>query len=95
MKRFIILALICVNLALVTLLAFHASAAPAYAQRRRGQGSYTMISARRDTNTDVLYIVDNKSNLMFGFWADASRRDITLVRLGPRDLTRDFPTTRR
>jgi len=95
MKRLIILALICVNLALVMVLAFHASAEPAYAQRRRGPGDYTMISARRDSNLDVLYIVANKAGLLFGFWADTTRADIELIPLGPRDLTRDFPAMAR
>ena len=95
MKRLIILVLICVNLALIMLLAFHSSAAPAYAQYRRGSGDYTMVSARRNETEDVMYVIDNKSNLMFGFWADTTRRETVLVPLGPRDLTRDFPTARR
>ena len=96
MKRFIIGVLICVNLALVTVLAFHATAKPAQAQRRgRGLGDFTTATARRGANEDVLYIIDNNSGVLFGIWANTTRRETVYVPLGPRDLNRDFPTSGR
>ena len=92
MRKLIIVALICVNLVLVAAVAFHARAEKAYAQRARGGANYTMITSRRDSGEDVVYVVDTNRRIMMGWWADISRpNQFRLVALGPRDLERDFP----
>ncbi|MFW6146020.1 MAG: hypothetical protein ACOC7R_01650 [Planctomycetota bacterium] len=95
MKKLIIMGLVCVNLALTAVLAFHVTARPARAQARRGRGDYTLTSARRDDDEDVLFILDNTSAVLFGIWADTSHRDVEFSYLGPRDLARDFADSRR
>jgi len=95
MKKWIIMVLVCVNLALTAVLAFHVTAEPAQAQVRRGRGDYTLASASRDDDEDVLFVVDNNAGVLFGIWADTSRQNVQFVFLGPRDLTRDFAGARR
>ncbi|NLF31461.1 MAG: hypothetical protein GX591_11325 [Planctomycetes bacterium] len=95
MKKLIIMILICVNLALVAVLAFHATARPAEAQVRQVRGDYTLASARRDDDEDVVFVLDNNSGVLFGIWADTSRQNVEFVILGPRDLARDFAAAQR
>lgn len=90
MKRFIIGALVCLNLALVAGVVFNARAGKAYAQRR-GSADYVMITARRSTREEVLFVIDTSRRLMLGFWADTTKKDMRLVTLGPRNIERDFP----
>ncbi len=90
MKKLIITALVGVNLALTAILAFHVTAEPALAQTQRGRSNYTLASVRRSDNRDVLFVLDNNTGMLFGVWADTSRRDAEFTYLGPRDVARDF-----
>lgn len=95
MKKFVLGALICVNLALVVAVVFHARPEKAYAQRGRG-GSYTMLTARRNSNEDVVYVIDTSRQLMVGWLLEKARNgDVRLIAIGPRDLAQDFPLARR
>ncbi len=93
MKKFLVMLLICVNLALVVMLTFGAAPQKAHAQvrSRRGGGEYILVTGRRRSKDDVLYIIDSKARFLFGFWPDTSRGNLNLVPMGPRDLDRDFP----
>ena len=91
MKRLIILALVCLNLALVAAVTFHAKPGTAYGQRRRGVGDYTVITGRRGSNKDTVYVIDTNSRLMRAWWLDTSRKNWRWQDGGVRDLDRDFP----
>ena len=95
MKRFIIGVLVCVNLALVAVLVFHAGSRPAFAQVRRGQASYMMTTGQITANEQVLYVIDANRRMMGVFRLDATRPEWRWRQLPARDLTRDFPLERR
>lgn len=95
MKKFIIGALVCLNLALVAILVFHAGGQPAYAQARRGQANYMLTSGQLDRGEQVLYVIDTNRRMMGVFRLDTTRPDWRWKQLPPRDLSRDFPLERR
>jgi hypothetical protein len=79
MKKFIIGVLVCVNLALVATLVFHAGGQPAWGQVRRGQASYIINAGQADRNGQILYVIDT------------NRRMMGIFRLDTTHLARDFP----
>jgi len=95
MKRFWIGALICVNLALIAAVAFHARPERAYAARGRG-AEYLMITMRKTNDQDAVIVIDSSNRLIRGWYPSVrGGRDVQLVPLGPRDLSRDFPVNAR
>ena len=72
MKQFIIVTLICVNLALVAALVFHSTASPAQAQVRGGGADYLMLTARVDENNDAVYVIDLGNRRMLAWFYDKS-----------------------
>jgi len=90
MKKFVIAVLICLNLALVATLAFHASPGEAQALRRGRGGNYSVITGRMNTNLDVVYVIDPDNQLLMGWVYDKATRT-GMNALKPRDLERDFP----
>lgn len=95
MKKPLLIALVCLNLALVSAVVFHARPAPAQAQLRRGAADYVTAAVRRGSSEEVLFIIDATQRLMIGVRADTSRGGLQLTELFPRDLERDFPLDRR
>jgi hypothetical protein len=88
MKQFIIVGLICLNVALVAALVFHASTPAAQAQVRGGGSDYTMLTGRLEDGLDTVYVIDLSSRRMLA-WA----WDVTNKRLVPvqgRRLVDDF-----
>ena len=95
MKRFLIAALICANLALVAAMVFHARPQKAYAARRRG-GDYTMVTMRKTSDQDAVIVIDSTTGMIMGWYPDVSRKNnVRMIPLGPRDLARDFPQNAR
>ena len=95
MKKFIIAALICVNLVLVAILVFHAAGQTAWAQGRRGQSNYMVTAGQFSSNEQVLYVVDTNRRMLGTFRLDTTRPEWRWKPLPPRDLARDFPLERR
>jgi hypothetical protein len=89
MKKFIIAALICVNLVLVGVLVFHA--APAWAQARRGQANYLLVAGQVTAGEQALYVIDTNRRVLGTFRLDTTRPEWRWKPLPPRDLSRDFP----
>ena len=89
MKRFVIVALICVNVALLAMLTFQA-VPPAQGQddiyyRRT---NYTMVTGQVETGQEVIYVIDVATQRL-GTW----RFDVTSKRLiayRGRELSNDF-----
>jgi hypothetical protein len=83
-------ALVCLNLALIAAVVFHAGGEPAYAQRGRG-GHYTLITARKDSNEDIVFVVDVNNRIMRSWLLDKERGKLVWRDAGVRFLDRDFP----
>ena len=91
MKRALIAALICVNLALIAAVVFCARPEEAHARRGRG-ADYMMVTMRRSSEKDAVIVIDATNHLIRGWYPDVRRRnDIRMIPLGPRNLARDFP----
>ncbi len=90
MKKFIVLALICVNLALVAVLVFHTGQEPAQAQVRRGPIDYNVITSRISTDWDALWVIDTQQRVLMAFVYDKTKPQRGLVAVMPRDLNKDF-----
>ena len=92
MTRALIAALICVNLALIAAVVFHARPEQAHAARRGRGADYMMVTMRRSSEKDAVIVIDATNHLIRGWYPDVRRRnDIRMIPLGPRNLARDFP----
>jgi len=78
MKRFIIVTLLCVNLALLAALVFGVGSPRAEAQVAGGGTDYVAMTGSIGTNTDVLWVIDLGRRQLAGF-----RIDRTTKRLAP------------
>lgn len=93
MKKFLIAALISINLALVALLAFHVTAPPAQAELRNVTGDqYSVMTVRIGNQGDAVVILDLKTDRMAAFSFDQTAKRLTPF-FG-RDLKRDFGAAR-
>ena len=92
MKKIIIVALVCINVALVAVLAFGVGEPKATAQVRGGGSDYMAITARWGTNDDVVYVVDLGSRRMAAWSFNQTNK--RLDGFFGRDLQRDFRPTR-
>ncbi len=64
-KRFLIVGLVCVNLALLAGLVILSYALPeAYAQQRGGSGQYAVVTAQYTGGTDALYILHARKGIL-------------------------------
>ena len=88
MKKAMIVALVCLNVALLGALVFVAEVPPAHAQATFGGTNYLMVTAKIDKNTDALYVVDLASRRMAGFEMDTTKK--RMVAFGARRLVMDF-----
>jgi hypothetical protein len=88
MKKPIIVALLCVNVALLAALLFVAAAPQANAQVVRGGSDFLAVSGQVPTNVGVTYVLDMSTRRLAGL-----RWDVSSNRLQPlrgRLLTNDF-----
>lgn len=93
MKKFLIAALISVNLGLVALLAFHVTAPPAQAELRNVTGDqYSVMTVRIEPGWDAVVILDLKTDRLAAFSFDRTNK--RLAPLFGRDLKRDFGAAR-
>ncbi len=93
MKKFVIGALICLNLVLVAVLVFHSTSQTAFAQQRNRQtGDYIVSAFQFERNNQGLYVIDTGNSTMGVFVLDTTGAQWRWKPLPPRDLTRDFPS---
>jgi len=91
MKKLIIITLVCINLALIAAVTIGAKPQKAYAQRRGRGGNFTMVTARKTPNQDVIYVIDTDRRIMAAWLANSSRGSLQFMALRPRNLDRDAP----
>ncbi|MCK4602404.1 MAG: hypothetical protein KAU28_08045 [Phycisphaerae bacterium] len=88
MKRVLIIALVCINVALLTVLVLGTHAPKAHAQAVRGGTDYVVISGQIGSNWDAVYIIDQAARALATFKFDKSRKRLLPFRM--RDLKSDF-----
>ena len=87
MKQALIVALVCLNLALLVA-TISATTAPAQAQAVGGRGDYLLINCMIAKGEDIIYVIDTGSRRLA-----AVRYTVQNGRIAPvamSDLTRDF-----
>ena len=88
MKHAIIIALVCLNVALVMGLVFSANRAEA--QVGGGAGDYLMLTGHVQNDVEVLYVVNSTKGLMLALAPKTVSNAITLQPVAPTNLKRDF-----
>ena len=88
MKQAILIALVCLNVALLVALVFVASAPPAKAQVVGGGADYLIMTGAVATNYDALYVLDLGSRQLAAWKFDKKGNVLRLI--GRRSLVRDF-----
>ncbi len=87
MKRLAIVAMVCVNLALLLALLFGTAPEPAYGQYLGT--NYVVVTAQVQVDWDVVYVLDLAKRRMAAFGIDKQKIRIRPIG-GQRDLVRDF-----
>ncbi|HUT57864.1 MAG TPA: hypothetical protein VNA25_08445 [Phycisphaerae bacterium] len=88
MKKAMIVTLVCINVTLLGALVFVSEVPQARAQALRGATDYLMVTARIDSDTDALYVIDLAKRRMAGFLMDKTKK--RMVAFGARRLKVDF-----
>jgi len=88
MKKALIVALVCVNLALVAALVFGTHAPRAGAQTLRGGNDYLLYTGRIGNDWDAVYMVDLKTRRLAAWKFDKTQK--RLVQMRGRQLVDDF-----
>ena len=88
MKRIVIVALVCANVALVALLLANVVPAAAYGQTERGASNYLMVTGQTENGYSVIYVLDLSTRLLAAWKFD--RTTNKLIQLRGRSLERDF-----
>ena len=91
-KRLIVLGLVCLNLALVAVLAFGVTAPKAQAQTRGRGADYVAITGHISSDEDVVYVIDTNSRRLACWTLDKTTKRLTMFK--GRDLDRDFNASR-
>ena len=91
MKRSLIVALICLNVALLVSLLFVASTPPANAQVYGGGADYLMMTGQIGSDWDAVYVIDLASNRMLGWRYEKAQKRLRQMR--GRELKNDFRQT--
>jgi len=87
MKKIVIVALVCINVALLIALLSH-STPTANAQAYHGHTDYIVLTGRIGTDTDGVYIVDLAKRKMICYDIDKTQKKLTAIRA--RNLKSDF-----
>ena len=88
MKKALIVALVCINVALVLALVFTVNQQPAKAQAGGG-ADYLVITAKVGVNTDAVFVIDVAKQKMLGLSPDPNRKG-KLATYGGRVFKNDF-----
>lgn len=92
MKKTLIVALVCVNIALLAVL-ITVNLDQAEAQSVRGERNYMAVTARNASGRDAVWILDMSTRKLAAFRFDPTTKRI-LVYGGGRSLVSDFGQTR-
>ena len=92
MRHLLLMLLTLANVALLAALMTGGRDGQALAQMR-GSADFTAVTVKIDADEDAQFIIDPRTNYLFGMRTDTSRKSATIEVFGARDLTRDFPTT--
>ena len=88
MKKALIVALVCVNVALLAALVLTAGASKANAQAYRGAADYLMVSGKIGTDWEAVYLLDLGRRRLLGFRFDKTSQQMLPIR--GRILANDF-----
>ena len=88
MKQALIVALVCLNAALLVALVFGTATPTAEAQVVGGGANYLLMTGRIGGQYDGVFLLDLKTRQIAAVRLDKNRK--RLVGLAKRDLTRDF-----
>ena len=88
MKNVVVVALLCLNAALLVALVFEAGTPPAQGQIIGGGTNYLMMTGKIGTDYDALYVVDLAKQRLIMWRYDHARKH--MVKVARRDFTRDF-----
>lgn len=91
MKKPLIVALVCINAALLLALAIGPGTDKADAQVVRGGSDYMMVTGQIGTSWDAIYVVDLGLRRLLGLRYDRTRKQLLLIR--GRRLANDFRRT--
>ena len=91
MKQALIVALVCVNVALLAALMLVVSTPPAQAQGFGGV-DYIMVPGRIQTNTSAVYILDVPNQQVTAVYVDKTAKAVTPI--GTRLIRTDFRESR-
>ncbi len=92
MKRAAIVALACVNVAMLAALIFGTGAEKANAQAVRGGTDYLVVTGKIQTNVDAIYVIDTASRSMLGWRFEQRGTSGKLKPFRLQDLKNDFGT---
>ena len=92
MKTIVIMALLCVNVAMLAALLLGTSSPIAHAQVIGGGTDYTMVSGNSNAGYDVVYILDLNKRRLMGWRIDPTSH--LLRPITGRDLRVDFRRTK-
>ena len=88
MKKALIVALVCINVALLAAL-IGMNLRTAQAQTERGGNNYLMVAGRIPDGLDAVYVVDLKTRRLAAWSFDRTAKKLRIF--PPRPLGRDFP----
>jgi len=88
MKKKLIVALVCLNAALLLALMLGSNAQPAKAQALRGGADYLLVTGKIGTTTDAVYVIDLAGRKLAAWRFDKTRK--RPVQYKGRDLVKDF-----
>ncbi len=88
MKKRLIVTLLCVNAALIVVLAFVTGLPSAQAQIVGGGTDYLLMTGHISSSYDAIYVIELNSQRIAAFKMDRTTKKIALM--GARVLTKDF-----
>jgi hypothetical protein len=95
LRRGTIIALICLNVALLAMILIGPGAKPGQAQVVGASGRYVVVSGEYEPNKDAIYLVDAARGAIVGFQLVPTAEGGTALQEVPgRDLLRDFDRPR-
>jgi len=87
-KKWIIAAMVCINVLLLSALMFNFQSSKATAQVVGGGTDYIMMTGQIQANWDAVYIIDLGRRQLCAWRFDKTKKRLLAFR--PRDLKRDF-----
>jgi len=90
MKKALIVALVCVNVALLLALMLGSATPPARAQVMPGETDYMLVPGRIRSETAAIYILDLGKQSLGAFQYEKNAKKLLPVSLRPHSIKQDF-----